>query len=210
MHATIAMTISTGPGIRQLLLESGIVATTDQRLPGSGRLTLRDNPISLCAGDRVAFRSKIRKPVNRGNPGEFNWELECTSNGIYWLASIKGKDSILVLRRGSPYCPGAILFKSREAMTRFLDTRSGLFFDHDTRVNVRAILKGIVLGDLGEISPSLNRSFMDSGLVHALSASGIHVAIVALLALAMVKAVGYSAPQIYLCLLYTSPSPRDS
>ena len=200
VHATIAMTISTGPGIRQLLLESGIVATTDQRLPGSGRLTLRDNPISLCAGDRVAFRSKIRKPVNRGNPGEFDWELECTSNGIYWLASIKGKDSILVLRRGSPFCPGAILFKSREAMTRFLDTRSGLFFDHDTRVNVRAILKGIVLGDLGEISPSLNRSFMDSGLVHALSASGIHVAIVALLALAMVKAVGYAAPQIYLWL----------
>ncbi len=198
VQATVAKTWSTGPDFRILLVGSGIESESDRPLPGLGRLFTRNDSLPLLAGDRVAFRSRIRKPVNRGNPGEFDWELDCRNNGICWLASVKGPGSLLVLRRGSPYDPRAVMFRIRDTMTRFLDTNSARFLDDEARVNVRAVQKGIILGDMGEISPALNKSWAESGIAHALSASGVHIAIVALLSLFLVKSAGYAAPQIFL------------
>lgn len=213
VQATVAKTWATGPGIRVLLVDSGIDLTTNRHLPGLGRLFVRNDPVELNAGDTVAFRSRIRKPINRGNPGEFDWELDCANNGICWLASVQGEDSLIILRRGVIYNPRAILFRIRERMTRFLDLNSGWFLEEQIRTNVRAVQKGILLGDMGEISPALNKTWADSGIAHALSASGVHIAIVVLLTVFLVKLIVYAAPGILLrvpfkklCALASAPA----
>lgn len=206
VHATVSKMWASGKGFRVFIVESGFDITAGTSLPGNGRLFLRENPISLCAGDRIAFYSRIRKPINRGNPGEYDWEIDCKSNGIHWLVTTQGQDSVLLLHRGSRFLPAAILFQFREAMDRFLETYSGRFLEtylapllrNDSVTQVRGFLKGIILGDLGEIDPGLYKSFADSGLIHVLSASGVHVAIVVLLSLIVVRGIIRITPWILL------------
>ena len=198
IHATVSKTLASTLDFRALIVDSGVNVTQGTPLPGVGRLVIRHNKVSLCAGDRIAFQSRIRKPLNRGNPGEYDWETDCRNEGILWLASVRGADSILVLKRGSPFRPGAILFRLREAMAKFLESYSGRFLDGQSAKPVQGILKGIIVGDMGDIDPDLNRDFVDSGLVHALSASGLHVAIVALLTFMLVQAAVKAVPWILL------------
>ena len=204
VHATVSKTLGTGSNFRVLLIDDGYNHTDVKSLPGKGRLILRDNTVPLTAGDRIAFRTRIRKPTNRGNPGEYDWETDCKHNSILWTASVLGPDSVVVLKRGSGLDPRAVLFRTRQAMSNFLDDHSGRYLNHfvgkESVSDVRAILKGLVLGDLGEITPSVYKNFVDSGLVHALSASGVHVAIVVVFVLAMVKVITWSAPGILLWL----------
>ena len=210
VHTTVSKMWASGQGFRVFIVESGLDITAGTSLPGNGRLFLRDNTISLCAGDRIAFYSRIRKPINRGNPGEYDWEIDCKSNGIHWLVATQGQDSVLLLQRGSRFRPAAILFQFREAMDHFLETYSGRFLEtylapflrNDSVTQVRGFLKGIILGDLGEVDPGLYKSFADSGLIHVLSASGVHVAIVVLLSLIVVRGIIRITPWILLWIPY--------
>lgn len=202
VNATVSKTLGSGPGFRILLVESGTSASVCSPLPGYGRVFLRDNDIPLCAGDRIAFRTRIRKPTNRGNPGEYNWEIHCKSEQIGWQGSVRGERSVLLLRKGSSFFPGAVIFGVRESMSRFLELYSGRFFDDDSRREVRAVLKGIVLGDRGEIDKSLSMSFAHSGLAHMLSASGLHVGIVIMLAGLCAKGTALAVPRVLLRVPY--------
>lgn len=189
VHATIKRLLSSGDNFRVLLLENGLAFPSGEALPGYGRLMLRNEPVELSAGDRVSFRSSIRKPSNRGNPGEYNWEMDCLNEGIVWLASTRDHDSLVILNRAHWLSPSRIIYNIRQSMISFIDNHSGRYFRSESSIHIKAILKGIVMGDRGDISPELNRSFSDSGLVHAFSASGVHVTIVGLMAFLLVRSI---------------------
>ena len=198
IHATVVKTWARGSDFRTIIVESGANVSERTALPGAGRLMVRHNNVPLCAGDKIAFQSRIRKPLNRGNPGEYDWETDCRNEGIFWLASVRGEDSILLIKRGSRFRPRAILFRIREDMAVFLESYSGRFLNRTSGRPVQGILKGIIVGDMGDIDPDLNKGFVDSGLVHALSASGLHVGIVVLLTVLLVKAGVRAVPRILL------------
>jgi competence protein ComEC len=206
INANVASSLSTAPGFRTFLLSDGYIAATGELLPGFGRLGLRDNNIQFCAGDRISFSAKIRKPSNRGNPGEYDWEMDCLSGGIFWMASVQGADSVMILSKGAAYSPTAILFRVRKNMIDFLDSHSGAFlksrlgsgYPEETALRVRSFMKAIVVGDLGEMDYTLRKWFSDSGLAHQWSPSGSHVAIVAALALLMGKCFSMLFPNVML------------
>jgi competence protein ComEC len=83
-----------------------------------------------------------------------------------------------------------MVFSLRQAMTRFLEEQS--------TGDVRAVLKAIVVGDCGEITPALNKSYANSGLIHMLSASGQHVAIVAAMTLMLTMMLARATPRLLL------------
>lgn len=210
VRARIAETLASGHDFRILLLDEGANAAEGKPLPlpGKGRLFLRSNSVTLQAGDAIEFAARIKKPRNRGNPGEYDWETHCRDQGIGWLASAWGPDSIVVLARGSPIRLSAMLFRARELMRLFLQINSGRFFAPESRHEVRAVLKGIVLGDrgelgvnsAGEIDNALGKKFEKSGLAHMLSASGLHVGIVALMTVILARIVVHVIPGALLWL----------
>ncbi|MDQ7784791.1 MAG: ComEC/Rec2 family competence protein, partial [Desulfomonilaceae bacterium] len=208
VHATVLSVSATKPGARTLILGSGTVAAAGMPLPGKGRLFLRHNDVGLEYGDRIAFHSRVRRPVNRGNPGEFDWELYNINNKIAWLASAHGSGSLIILRRGVRAHPRALVFHLRETMANFLETRAALALPEDDRRAVRAVLKGIILGDRGELDVpvgrgderSLSEAFAASGLAHMLSASGLHVGIVVLMVVAGVRVAVRAVPMVLLWL----------
>jgi len=190
ISATVHRQPESGPKRRVLLLKSGTNEDDRRVLPGIGRMSLRDCAVEPGRGDRIVFRARIRRPRNRGNPGGFNWENHCANNGIRWQVSVSGPGAVLLVSRGSPYHPSAVLYRARERIREFLEAHS--------QGDVRAILKGVVLGDRGELGHSLRQSFINSGLIHMLSASGLHVGFVVLLTLIAVRVFTWFWPEIFL------------
>ncbi|MBI5252493.1 MAG: DNA internalization-related competence protein ComEC/Rec2, partial [Desulfomonile tiedjei] len=211
VHATVLRLWASGDGFRVILVENGWDDKTDAYLPGLGRLTVRQNATPLYAGDRISFRTSLRKPINRGNPGEYDWETDCRHNGIIWLASVEGEDSVVVASRGARWTPNAIVFRVRVAMDQFLEHNSGKilgtyserFSNSGTPKQVRGFLKGIVLGDMGGIDHALQKSFSDSGLAHVLSASGLHVGIVVIVSLFAIRVATYFVPGMLLWIPFS-------
>ncbi len=197
VRAAVIKIWSTSPGSRVIIVDQGFLPHDGTRLPGCGRLTLRDNDADLGYGDLVAFRAGIRIPENRGNPGEYDWETDCKSNGISWMASAKGPEGITLVKKGGPGV-SATLFTLRNSLTNVVEASSGIWLDEQHRLNVRAIHKAVLLGDMGEVSPYITRIFADSGLVHALSASGVHMSMVALLVLIAVWSATRVVPSLML------------
>ncbi len=197
VHADVSSLLSTGIGRKVLLLSDGANAYTGAPFPGYGRLSLRDNELTLRPGDRISFVTAVRRPMNRGNPGEYDWEADCKSNGVLWLVSVQGKDAVALLTRGSPYSPAALLFRLREAMNTFLTNESGRgltwllgsWYTERFAAPNRAFMKAVIIGDLGEMDYPQRKAFSDSGLAHIWSASGSHVAIVGALAVSVAAAM---------------------
>jgi competence protein ComEC len=198
IEATIDWKLSSGvdkAGDREIpfkvfLVHSGVEMESGLSLPGKGRLRVTGYGHDLYPGDRISFRSAIRKPRNRGNPGEFDWELYCLTNNIRWLVSARGEDSIVVMDRANPWGLKRMIHSLRNSMTRFIEKVA--------QGDNRAILKGVALGDRGELSQDLIRNFAGSGLVHMLSASGLHVGMVAIMAIALVWMATWIFPSILL------------
>lgn len=198
IQASVTRVLGGNPDHRIILLKSGQLIDGSYKLPGYGRLSLRDNHTPLVSGDLISFRSSVRRPINRGNPGEYDWEIDCKSEGITWLVNSHGKDAIAVVRSGHEFYPSALLSRLRQAMSAFIDEYAGKYFDLENANAIKAIHKGIILGDRAEIDSELNKAFSGSGLVHMLSASGSHVTIVAAMTFFLVKASIRIAPNILL------------
>ncbi|MFH0959732.1 MAG: DNA internalization-related competence protein ComEC/Rec2 [Pseudomonadota bacterium] len=198
IQATVARIISSSQSHRTILLQYGVLVETKSPLPGYGRFNLRDNSVPLSRGDRISFRSSLKTPMNRGNPGEYDWEIDCKNEGISWLASVRGEDFVAILKSGSVISPTAFVSNLRQAMSDFIEENSCVLFEVHDAISVRSIHKGIILGDRAEIDSELNRAFSRSGLVHMLSASGSHVTIVAAMTFFIVKCAIRLCPQILL------------
>lgn len=210
IHASVGMLWASGAGFRTFFVDNGFDADRGIDLPGRGRLVVRNNDIPLCSGDRVAFRSRLRKPLNRGNPGEYDWEIECKHNNIIWLASVDGPNSLAIISRTAGLSLGASVSRTRDYVAQFVGLNSGKilsaclphYFSSDTQAKVRGFVKGILLGDQGEIDSSVQQSFSSSGLVHILSASGLHVAIVVAISFLFVRMCFLLWPEALLWIPY--------
>ena len=124
--------------------------------------------------------------------------MDCKSESINWLVNARGPQSVVIVRAGSPVSPYALLSSLRQSMSKFLEKYSGRFFSNADASAIKAIHKGIILGDRAEIDPDLNKAFSNSGLVHMLSASGSHVTIVAAMTFFLAKLVLRFFPYVLL------------
>lgn len=198
VHATVSKIEASGPNHRIVTVKDGVDIENRQPLPRYGRLYVRDNPFSLLPGDRIAFRSVLRKPRNRGNPGEYNWELFRAAQGIAWSASCRGNDAILLIRQGSPYSPARIVGALRAKL--------GGFVERHSKGQARAVLKTMIVGDrgglysdeVGESGRPLQEVFADAGLAHLLSASGLHMGICVSFAILLTRLFAGPFPGMYL------------
>ena len=129
-------------------------------------------------GDVVAVNGVIDLPAVERNPGEFNYRNYLELNNIY-----------------------AVMRVSATADIRTVDTREGNIFTSHVVLPIRnsirnvvesliggiegAFLKGLLIGDRSGIPAEVQASFIDSGVIHVLAVSGLNVAFIALIVVAL-------------------------
>ncbi len=167
-----------------------VMAPDDPALPRRVRISIKGiGPPGLLDGARVALRAQITPPAAASFPGGYDfarraWFMEIGATGFPM-----GPIAIT----GTPPPPS-------DALQLLADTRDTLTARLRTKVPGDAgdIVAAFVTGDQGAIPLDTAQAMRDSGLAHLLSISGVHIAVVVGLTMAIIRRLLTLVPWIAL------------
>jgi competence protein ComEC len=129
-------------------------------------------------GDRVRFWVTPNIPQDSGNPGGFNYATYLARREIYVTAFLDNDHDVELLARNPGLLRGSIEDLRRE-IRRFIERA----FPRDNG----ALIKALVVGDMGGISKDIRTAFTAAGVNHVLSISGLHVAMLGLVVFLLIR-----------------------
>lgn len=145
------------------------------------RVTVYKPEAALALGDRILFPSRLRAFRNFNNPGRYDYARAMEIRGLSCTASVTEERRIVPLGKGDLGFPFELLERARKP------TRA--FFAERLSPRNQALFQALILGEQESIRPDLRESFRVTGLGHVLSVSGLHVALVASFAYALIRAI---------------------
>jgi len=118
-------------------------------------------------GDRLQITGKIQEPRGERNPGDFNYKKFLAANGIYGIVNISRPQDLIVVP--------AVHKKSLAYFIYLVKRKFYRSFNQMHRGQAQALVKGLLLGERGEISPELQDAFSKCGVIHILAISGLNI-----------------------------------
>lgn len=191
---TVAATVTDGPQVVMVdantqkiryTVEANYVSM-QQGLPqaASGKLiaVIRQNAAAPQAhyGDTITFTAKIAEPHNYNNPGAYDFAAALKRQGITARATIIGA-RLAITEKGDDNWRDyitALRGNFKAAMQAVMSPEQA------------AILFGTLFGGYDDIPKTVVKDFATTGIVHILSVSGTHIALVAGVMLWLGQAVG--------------------
>jgi competence protein ComEC len=154
------------------LLAADTLAGKDGPLCVQGllRATIREPALTLRGGDRVALTGWLYRPHPPDNPGEPDWPVYNRRQSVLAGLSVNDAASVRHLDAGSP-----------RFVTRFRRHCRLLLLDNVTTRDPASVslLEALILGSRSTVDRTINEAFIATGLVHILSVSGAHLAMLA-------------------------------
>lgn len=123
---------------------------------------------SLCYGDEIIAKGKLRRPARDRNPGEFNYREYLAVRNIYSLLSVQNRMNILVTdKKQGNRLMQMFVIPCRRYCIFYLEQLN------DKRVT--AFAKALLLGERGGLTSTTKDAFARAGIIHILAVSGLHV-----------------------------------
>lgn len=178
-------------------------ASSHEPFPETIRLTWRDSGEPVFAGDRIAFRAKLRAPTGSLNPRGFDYAAYVELQGIGAIGTVTGSRGVTVAGpmgswewwwRGWGQIDRWRGMIRATAMESFMQPVLGFFL-------------GIIIGERGYISDELQEWFMTTGTIHLLSISGSHLGLIAVVVFGGVRWGVVHLPPAMLLRLSTVVTP---
>jgi competence protein ComEC len=119
----------------------------------------------------------LESPRGVRNPGEFDAQEFYNANGITLLLTVKGSRHVCILDHdGGWWGMRQVVVPARRALLAHIEGYVG--------GEEGELLKGLMIGERGGLTPALRNAFLISGVAHILAVSGSNVAVVAAAVLA--------------------------
>ncbi len=134
---------------------------------GSGRAVTKFN-----IGDIVSASGTLLKAREQRNPYEFDYNNYLNTNGIAGLFYIKDIKDISVIDSAESDLL-QIIYSARLSVSGLIDR----LYSEKTA----ALIKGLLLADRSGIDYDTRETFVNSGVIHVLAVSGLHVGYIALI-----------------------------
>lgn len=131
---------------------------------------------TILPGNSLYVEGIFLKGRERRNPGEFDYNSYLNSKGIPGILICNEGDSINIVSTGYDIF-GSLIFAARKS----IDSRLHELFEPETA----GLLRGLLLADRSEIDFELKTQFINSGVIHVLAVSGLHVGYILLIFLFM-------------------------
>jgi competence protein ComEC len=143
----------------------------------------------LKIGSEFEITGTIQKGRGERNPGEFDYQKYLVSKEISGLINCYNVNEIKVFNGESNNYKN-IIFETRKA----IDKRIKQLHSPTTA----ALLKGLLLADRGDVDFETREMFVNSGVIHVLAVSGLHVGFIVLIFLFL-----FTRLNIYLRYIFT-------
>lgn len=118
-------------------------------------------------GDVIKIKGRLKKPEGKRNFGGFDYRAYLFQKGI--TATMFSKKA----KKLGVYPVNSVVKLAFSARAKTIQ-----FFKMNLPKNISAILSGLVLGIKGEIQRDTLEGFKDTGIMHLLAVSGLHVGII--------------------------------
>jgi competence protein ComEC len=124
------------------------------------------------SGYRIVVTGTYIKGKDKRNPGGFDYNSYLRSKGIAGTLNVDNHKDIVVIDEDINIFDNAI-FQSRKYIDRQIRTLHS--------AETASLLRGLLLADRKEIDKETKTQFINSGVVHVLAVSGLHVGFIALI-----------------------------
>ena len=151
--------------------------TTWHAIPGKICLTA-DVHLRLNAGDRIVFAAKAGPVACARNPGEFNLKEYYLESGLTGRVFLRSRNDLLRIDHATGFG-----FKKDiiEPIRNYIRSSIRKNLDGD----VAELARGMVLGERMGIERDISEEFVNTGTVHVLCVSGLHVGFITGILLAL-------------------------
>jgi len=153
------------------------------RVSGRLRVDVTAQDLDLSQGDAVTVLGEVVESPASRNPGEFDIASAFKARGIRGVMRVGRPELITV--SGTSVNPVT-------GFTDWLRSRCEVALDHSLSERSRSIAAALLLGDRSLISHDVRLSFMESGTMHLLAVSGLHIGILTAFLFACCRFVGFS------------------
>lgn len=120
----------------------------------------------LNPGNKIFLTGTYQKGREKRNPGEYDYNKFLKSKGITGLFISYDSDSVKIIDQNKNTFK-SILFKTRKSIDKVI---------HDLhQPQTAGLLRGLILADRSEIDFETKNDFINSGVIHILAVSGLHV-----------------------------------
>lgn len=136
---------------------------------------------SLEYGVRVELSGHLALAGTARNPGEFDMRRYLEVNDIYARLYIDGREGIVIQQKTGNWFLSYIVYPLRKNIA---DN-----FDRFVGGEESKFLKGILIGDRSEIPFETKEAFINSGVMHILAVSGLHVGMIILIVISLLTAL---------------------
>jgi len=157
---------------------------------------LRPKANNIKEGDQILFANRLQKPKPNPNPKTFNYMDFLASENVHYLAYLDEHS----WKKNIDYIGSKKLqyFSKKRSWIRTI------IEDHFENPDYAGVVKAISIGDRTAISSKINDAFVDTGAVHILAISGLHVGVVASLFLYLLSVFQQLKIKILIALLALS------
>ncbi len=144
-----------------------------------GLRAILSGPRSLHRGDRVRVLARLHRPEPQRNPGGRDLRTELRHRGIALVGSLDA-NGIEVL------APGPLLWRMLDELRDYFAKRCAEICTSPQRA---ALVSSLGVGDRAGLDVVTEEALVDSGLIHLLSSSGLHLAVATVLAASLLRAL---------------------
>ena len=179
----------TGPGSSFYLKVLEAQTTTGwAKISGTVRVQVSEPVLDLRENDYVLVYCWLDRFKPATNPGQFDISRHMAKKNVFLSAFVESCDGIELLKRGNQNIFHRVQNKLK------LTATTALLDDHLPQNQEQALLDALLLGDRKYIDNDTTIAFRKTGLVHLISLSGVHFAILIGLVWWLAKLAGFLKP----------------
>ncbi len=131
-------------------------------------VVMPQSSMSISIGDKIIFTGRMGTLSLARNPGQFNARNYYRMNGLVGRIYPRSAKDIVGLKRDDGFNLKRSLI---QPIRVFVREKTGALLGGD----VSGLARAMVLGERSGINRAMNENFMNSGTIHILSVSGLHI-----------------------------------
>lgn len=162
-----------------LMCESLVDLNGDIPVTGRLRLIVTGHVLHATVGDRVEVTGLLVRPSAVRNPGGFNYRSYLRSEGIRCLLDVKHPDAVRLVE-------SKVTGSLARLRARMRDECEDILVHYVDRVRV-PLAMSLLVGERSMLPQDVRDAFAESGTMHLLAISGLHVGILAALILVVCR-----------------------